>query len=107
MRIISSKIHHNLAKARDEMSVASREFAADCMSRNNLPCAWIHYTVGFANMRVWPIFECGQQDIFHILVRLKVTDCCGIATVTVMADKIARFTDFRAQKAVMQIWSTL
>ena len=38
-------------------------------------------------------------DIFHSLVRLTVTDCCGIATVTVMADKIARLTDIRANNA--------
>ena len=39
------------------------------------------------------------MDIFHILVRLQVIDCCGIATVTVMADKIARLTDIRAKNA--------
>ena len=38
-------------------------------------------------------------DIFHILVRLTVMDCCGIATVTVMADKVARLTDIRAKNA--------
>ena len=38
-------------------------------------------------------------NIFHILVRLTVTDCCRIATVTVMADKIDRLTDIRAKNA--------
>ena len=38
-------------------------------------------------------------DIFNILVRLTVTHCCGIATVTVMDNKIARLTDIRPKKA--------
>ena len=39
------------------------------------------------------------MDIFHILVRSTVMDCCGMATVTVMADKIARLTDIRVKNA--------
>ena len=38
-------------------------------------------------------------DIFNILVRLTVTDCCRIATVTDMAEKIARLTDSKAKNA--------
>ena len=37
---------------------------------------------------------------FPHLVRLTVTDCCGIAMVTTaMADKIARLTDIKAKNA--------
>ena len=43
-------------------------------------------------------------DNIHILVWLTVTDCCGIATVTVVAvvaDKITRLTDIRAKNALL------
>ena len=40
-------------------------------------------------------------DMFYILVRLTVTDCCRITTVTVMADKTARLTDVRAKNALL------
>ena len=32
-------------------------------------------------------------------MRLTVTDCCGIVTVTFIADEIARLTDIRAKNA--------
>ena len=37
-------------------------------------------------------------DIFHIFVRLTVSHCCAIATVTVMAGKIARITDIGSKR---------
>ena len=38
-------------------------------------------------------------DIFHISVRLTITDCCRIVTVTVMAEETARLMDIGAKKA--------
>ena len=40
-------------------------------------------------------------------MRLTVTECCRIATVTVMGDKIARLTDVRAKNARLCGYRTL
>ena len=57
--------------------------------------AWAHYI--FCEYADLAQISVRLADIFHILVRLTATNCCKIATATIMDDKIARLTDIRAK----------